>query len=94
MHVIKSQKHLLCDLLDKMRRNALSLVAFDESQQILAEDLKDHANVGTVGPFMAEVVEERNNMGSTGMRLCGRGWRMRIFWCGLDGRRRGGDQAL
>ena len=94
MHVIESEEDLFCDLLDEMGRDAFALVALDEPEQVLAEDLEDHADMGAVRALVAKVVEKGDDMGSTGMRLCGRSRRMRVFWCGLYWRRGGGDQAL
>ena len=94
MHVIESQEDLFCDLLDEMGRDAFALVALDEPEQVLAEDLEDHADVGAVGAFVAKVVEKGDDMGSAGVCLRGRCWRMRVFWRGLDGRRGGRDQPL
>lgn len=71
MHVIETQKDLFCDLLDEMRGYALALVALDETEQILAEDLEDHADVGAVGTLVAKVVEKGDDMGSAGVGLCG-----------------------
>ena len=83
MHVIESQEDLFCDLLDEMGRDAFALVALDEPEQVLAEDLEDHADVGAVGALVAKVVEKGDDMGSTGVRLRGRRWWMRVLCCGL-----------
>ena len=42
-------------------------MTLDETEEIFAQDFKDHADVDTIGPFVAEVVEEGNNMGSACM---------------------------
>jgi hypothetical protein len=39
-----------------MHGNAFSLMAFDEAEEVLAEDLKDHADVCTVRALMAKMV--------------------------------------
>ncbi len=67
VHVVKSQEDLFRDLADDMHRNALVLVAPDEAQQVLAQDLEDHANMRAIRPFVAEVVEEANDVLPAGM---------------------------
>jgi len=45
MDVVEAEKHLSCDLLDDMFRNASILIPLDEAQQVFSEDFKDHADV-------------------------------------------------
>ena len=84
MHIIKTEKNLLCNLFAKVHGNTLVLMPFDETKQVLTEHLEHHAYMRAVGPLMTEVVEERNDMRSAGMGLGGRGWRVGIFGCGGD----------
>ena len=62
MHVIQTQQNLLRDLLNQMHGDALVLMAPDEPQKIFTEHLKDHANVRSIRSFVAEVVEETDDM--------------------------------
>jgi len=52
--------------------DALALVTLDETKEVLAEDLKDHADVCSIGTSVSKVVEEGDDMRSAGMSL-GRG---------------------
>ena len=67
MHIIQPQQYLLRNLLHDMHRDALILVPPDQAEEILAEDLEDHADVGAVGPAVAEVVEEADDMAAAGV---------------------------
>ena len=58
MHVVESEEDLLGDLLDEVHGNALVLVSLNEAEQVLAEDFEDHADMGAVGSFVSEMVEE------------------------------------
>ena len=94
VHVVESEEDLLRDLLDKVHGHALVLVSLDESEQVLAQDLEDHADVGAVRPLVSEVVEERNDVRFARMCLRGREGRVRVLE-GRLGRGRGGcDESL
>lgn len=69
MHVIKSYKDLLGNLLDEMHGNTLILVTFDETQKVFAEHFEHHANVHTVRTFMAEMIKERDYVRPARVRL-------------------------
>lgn len=43
------------------------MISLDQTQQILSENFEDHADVRSIGTSMGEVVEEGNDMPSTGM---------------------------
>ena len=58
VHVIKAKEDLFSNLADKVLGNALSLMALDQAEEVFSEDFEDHADVGTMGTFMAKVVEE------------------------------------
>ena len=58
VHVVQPEHDLLRDLLDEVHRHALVLVSLDEPEQVLAEDLEDHADVDTVWTAVAEVIEK------------------------------------
>ena len=73
MHVIESQEDLFCDLLDEMGRDAFALVALDEPEQVLAEDLEDHTDMRTIWSTMTKVVEEADDVGPA-----------RVCWVGGD----------
>lgn len=55
---IKTDEHLLCDLLDEKHGNAAVVPGLDEIKHVLAQDLKDHTDMGAVRAVMDEVVEE------------------------------------
>lgn len=57
VEVVESEENLLGDLLDNVRGDAPMLVPLDEAQQVLAEDLKDHADVRTVRANVPKVIE-------------------------------------
>jgi hypothetical protein len=62
VHVVKAEQHLLRDLADEAARDTRRLVPLDEAEKVLAEDLKDHADMLTVWADMCKVVEEGNDM--------------------------------
>jgi len=62
MHVIESEEDLFSNLFDQMHGDALVLMPFDQTKQILPQHLENHANMDTIGPLMAEVVKEGDNM--------------------------------
>ena len=72
MHVIQPQQNLLRNLLHEMHRYSLILVPFDETEEILAQHLKDHAHVDAIWAFVLEVIEKRNDMRATWMSMSGR----------------------
>ena len=63
VHVVEPEQYLLRDLLDEVHGHALVLMALDEPEQVLAEDLEDHADVRPVRAFVSEVVEEGDDVG-------------------------------
>jgi hypothetical protein len=66
----------------------------DETKQILPQHFKDHANVRPVRTPVLEMIEERDDVGSSRM---GHGWRqnrVRVGWRRYDGWRGGGDETL
>ena len=58
VHIIKTQQNLLCNLLTDVHGNTLVLMPFDQAKEVLSENFKDHANVGTIWAFVSEMVEE------------------------------------
>lgn len=94
VHVIETEENLFRDLFDEGHGDAFVLMALDEAEEVFTKDLKNHADVGAVGPFVSEVVEERDDMGAArvgvgwGRRGMGEGGR------GGDGWGGGGDEAL
>jgi hypothetical protein len=60
VEVVEPEEDLLGDLLDDVRRDASMLVAFDEAEQVLAQDFEHHADV-------TEVVEQLDDVSTTGM---------------------------
>ena len=72
MHVVQTQQDLFCDLLDQRHGDAAMIPPFDQTQEILAQDLEDHANVHAVGTAMLERVEQADHVSPTrvaGFRL-------------------------
>lgn len=72
VHVVQAKEDLFGDLAYQVLWDALALVTLDETKEVLAEDLKHHADVCSVGTSVAKVVEEGDDMRSAGMGL-GRG---------------------
>ncbi len=68
MHVIQTQQHLLRNLLHQPHRHTFTLMPLDQPEQVLPQDLEDHANMGPIGTFMPEMVEEGDDVRSTRMR--------------------------
>ena len=94
VHVVEAHENLLGDLLDEGHGNALVLVPLDEPEQILAEDLEDHADVRAVRALVSEVVQERDDVRLARVRL-----RRRQRWVRVLRRRgywrvRGRDEPL
>jgi hypothetical protein len=58
VHVIQVQQHLLRDLPNKWHGDPFILMSLHQNEQILAENLEDHADVNTIRVFMSEVIEE------------------------------------
>lgn len=67
VHIIEPEEDLLRDLLDDVHWHALVLVALDQAEQVLAQHLENHANVRAVRALVSEVVEEGDDVGTTGM---------------------------
>lgn len=62
MHIIEAEQYLLRDLLDEVHRHTFVLVTPDQAKEVLAEHLKDHADMDAVGAAMAEMIEELDDM--------------------------------
>lgn len=62
VHVVQTKENLLGYLLDEVHGHTLVLVTLDQTKQVFTQNLKNHADVNTVGAFMAEVVEKGNDM--------------------------------
>jgi hypothetical protein len=56
VHIIKTQEDLFCDLTNKVLGDAFSLMTLDQAEKVFAEDFENHADVGSVGTFVAKVV--------------------------------------
>lgn len=57
MHVIQPKLDLLRDLLDEVHRYTFVLMSLDQPQQILAQNLENHANHGKRGCHWGLCVE-------------------------------------
>ena len=73
---------------------SLVLVPLDQPEQVLAEDLEDHADVRAVRALVSEVVEEGNDVGFARVGLRGREGRVRVVGGGCDGWGGGRDEPL
>lgn len=70
MEVLEAKKHLPSDQLDKRLWDALFLVAFNESQEVLSKRFENDAYM-VLWPRVRERIEERNDVGTTRMsRIC------------------------
>lgn len=58
VHIIKAKEDLLSNLANEVLGDALSLMPLDQAEKVFAEDFKNHAYMGTMGAFVAKVVEE------------------------------------
>ena len=58
VHIIKPKKDLFSNLADKVLGYALSLMALDQTEKVFTEDFENHADMGSMGTFVAKVVEE------------------------------------
>ena len=62
VHIIEAQQNLLRNLLADVHGYTLVLMSLDQTEQVFSEDFEDHANVGAVGTFVSEMIEEGDNM--------------------------------
>lgn len=67
VHVVKTQKNLLGDLLYQSHGDTTVLIPLNQSKQVLSENLENHADVSSVGSFMFEGVEELDDVGLSGV---------------------------
>lgn len=67
VEVVEAEEDLLGDLADDVLWHAAVLVALDEAEQVFAEHLEHHADVGAVGTVVSEVVEEGDDMAAAGV---------------------------
>lgn len=44
-------------------------MTFDEAKEIFAEDFEYHTDVNAIGTFMTEMVEKRDDVGSSSMGM-------------------------
>jgi hypothetical protein len=58
MHVIETEEDLFRDLFDKMHGDALILMSFDETEQVFAENLENHANMDAIRAFVTEMIKK------------------------------------
>ena len=73
VHIIEAKENLFCNLANEMLGDALSLMTLDQAEEVFSENFKNHADVSSMGTFVAEVVQEGDNVGPAGMCLRGRG---------------------
>lgn len=58
MHVIETEENLLRNLLDQMHWNTLVLMTLDQAQEILAENLENHADMSPIRAFVSKMIEK------------------------------------
>ena len=73
VHVVETQQDLLGDLFYQGHGDASMIPSLDETQKILAQHLKHHADVHAVGPAMLKGIQQADDMFSS-----------RMAWLGLD----------
>lgn len=67
VEVVEAEEDLLGDLLDQGHRDSPVVPALNESKQVLAENLEDHADMRSVGPLVLKRVEEADDVLAAGM---------------------------
>lgn len=58
VHIIEAQQNLLRNLLADGHGYTLVLMPLDQTKKIFSKDLKDHTDVGAVGSFVPEMIQE------------------------------------
>ena len=58
VQIVKAFKNLLHNKLDVVQRDALVIATNDEFEEIMTQDLKYHANVGSVDTADLEIVQK------------------------------------
>lgn len=71
VEVVEAEQDLLCDLLDEGHGDAAVVPPLDQTEQVLSEHLKHHADVDAIGALVVEGVEEADDMGAAGVVLVG-----------------------
>jgi hypothetical protein len=71
VHIIKAKEDLFSNLANEVLGDALSLMPLDQAEKVFSEDFENHADMGTMGTFVAKVIQERDDMGTARM---GWGW--------------------
>jgi hypothetical protein len=71
MEVIQTKHHLLGDLLHEGHGNPAVVPTLNQTQQVLSEDLENHADVDTIRALVFEGVEQTDDMLATGMGRVG-----------------------
>lgn len=56
VHVIEAEENLLRNLLDQRHWNTLVLVTFNQAQEILTENLENHADMGPIRTFVPKMI--------------------------------------
>jgi hypothetical protein len=58
VHIIKAKEDLFSNLANEVMGDALSLMPLDQAEKVFSEDFENHADMSTMGTFVAKVVEE------------------------------------
>lgn len=65
VQVVQTEQDLFGDLLDDMLWDTSMLIALDQTEQVLAQDFKDHTDVVPIRPRVFKVVDEADNVMAT-----------------------------
>ena len=71
VHLIQAQQHLIHDLSNQWHGDPFILISLYQTNQILAENLKDHADMNTIWAFMSGVIEKGDDKQSVGVSVRG-----------------------
>ena len=72
VQVVETKEDLFRDLLDNVLGHTAVLIPLDQTKQVFTKDFEYHTYMRSVGAGMSEVVDEADDVTSTGMRF-GRG---------------------
>jgi hypothetical protein len=81
VHLIQAQQYPICDLPNQRHGDSFILMSLYQTEQILAENLEDHADMNTIRAFMSGVIEEGYDERSAGVSVRRRG-RGGLGWSG------------
>ena len=83
VHPIQAQHYPICDLPNQGHGDPFILMSLYQTEQILAENLEDHAERNTIRAFMSGVIEEGDDERSARVSVSSRG-RGGLGWSGEE----------